>query len=77
MRSDLLECAVDRNPFKHGKFLPGTHIPIHPEIALADAEPDYVLIMRWNLRAEIPAQPEYVRAWGGHLVVPLPRLEVF
>ena len=72
-------CAftVDRNPFKHGKFLPGTHIPIHPVEALAAARPDYVLIMPWNLREEIsrPARP-VVRDWGGRLVVALPHLEV-
>jgi hypothetical protein len=77
VRGDLLEFTVDRNPFKHGKFLPGTHIPIHPVEALADARPDYVLILPWNLRDEIAAQLAYVREWGGRLVVPLPTLEVF
>jgi SAM-dependent methyltransferase len=77
VRSDLLEFTVDRNPFKHGKFLPGTHIPIHPVEMLAEARPDYVLILPWNLREEIAAQLAYVRDWGGRLVVPLPSLEVF
>jgi hypothetical protein len=77
IRGDLVELAVDRNPFKHGKFLPGTHIPIHPVEALAEARPDYVLVMPWNLRAEISAQLDYVRDWGGQLVVALPRLEIF
>lgn len=77
VRADLLEFAVDRNPFKHGKFLPGTHIPVLPVDALAQAKPDYVLILPWNLRAEISAQLAYVREWGGRLVVPLPTLEVF
>ena len=77
IRSDLVEFSVDRNPFKHGRFLPGTHIPIHPVEALAEARPDYVLIMPWNLRQEIAAQLEYVREWGGRLVVALPELEVF
>ncbi len=76
VRSDLLEFTVDRNPFKHGKFLPGTHIPVHPVDRLAEARPDDVLILPWNLRDEIAAQLDYVRAWGGRLVVPLPTLEV-
>ena len=50
VRSDLLEYTVDRNPFKHGKFLPGTHIPIHPVEHLAETKPDYIVIMPWNLR---------------------------
>ena len=77
IRSDLLRFSVDRNPLKHGRFLPGTHIPIHPVEAIAEARPDYVLIMPWNLRKEIAAQLEYVRDWGCQLVVALPQLEIF
>ncbi|MBO0882610.1 MAG: class I SAM-dependent methyltransferase [Mycobacterium sp.] len=77
VRSDLLSFTVDRNPFKHGKFLPGTHIPIHPVEKIAQEKPDYVVILPWNLREEISAQLEYVREWGGHLVVPLPSLDIF
>jgi SAM-dependent methyltransferase len=77
IRSDLVSFSVDRNPVKHGRFLPGTHIPIHPVEALAEARPDYVLIMPWNLRQEISAQLGYVRDWGGQLVVALPELEIF
>ncbi|MCZ2858493.1 class I SAM-dependent methyltransferase [Blastococcus sp. VKM Ac-2987] len=76
VRSDLVAFSVDRNPFKQGRFLPGTHIPIHAPEALAEARPDYVLIMPWNLREEISDQLSYVRDWGGRLVVALPRLEI-
>ncbi|GAB3048430.1 class I SAM-dependent methyltransferase [Intrasporangium mesophilum] len=76
VRPDLLKFAVDRNPVKHGRFLPGTHIPVQPVEALREARPDYVLILPWNLRDEISAQLTYVREWGGKLVVPLPRLEI-
>jgi SAM-dependent methyltransferase len=76
IRSDLLAFTVDRNPFKHGRFLPGTHIPIFDVDEIAARQPDYVVILPWNLRAEISAQLAYVREWGGRLVVPLPRLEV-
>ena len=64
-------------PDKQGKFLPGTHIPIYPPERLAETRPDYVLILPWNLRDEISAQLQYVRAWGGRLVVPIPELEIF
>ena len=77
VRADLIQFAVDRNPFKHGRFLPGTHIPIHPPERLAEARPDYVVIMPWNLRTEIASQLSYVREWGGRFVVALPKLEVF
>ena len=56
IRSDLIEYTVDRNPHKHGMFLPGTHIPIHPPERLAQTRPDLVVILPWNLREEIIAQ---------------------
>jgi hypothetical protein len=77
IRSDLIRFAVDRNTFKHGRFLPGTHIPVRPVEELVEARPDYVVILPWNLRTEITAQLQYVREWGARLVVPLPHLEVF
>lgn len=77
IRTDLLAFTVDRNTFKHGLFLPGTHIPIHEPERLAIEKPDYILILPWNLRDEIAQQLAYTRQWGARLVVPLPRLEVF
>ena len=76
IRTDFLDYTVDRNPYKHGRFLPGTHIPIHPPERIAETKPDYVLILPWNLKKEIAAQLEYIREWGGQLVVPIPEPEV-
>jgi SAM-dependent methyltransferase len=76
IRTDLLEFTVDRNPYKQGQFLPGTHIPIrHPE-ALEQARPDFILILPWNLKDEITAQLAYTREWGARCVVPIPEVEV-
>jgi hypothetical protein len=72
-----MEFTVDRNPHKHGLFLPGTHIPIYPVERLVQERPNYVVIMPWNLRDEITAQLAYVRDWGGRFVVSLPKLEIF
>jgi SAM-dependent methyltransferase len=76
IRSDLLAYTVDRSPFKQGKFLPGTHIPIYAPDRLAETRPDYVLVLPWNLRDEITQQLDYVRSWGGRLVFPIPQLEI-
>ena len=76
IRSDLLSYTVDRNPYKHGRFLPGTHIPVHPTERLAETKPDYVLVLPWNLRRELDAQLAYVRDWGGRLVYPIPALDI-
>jgi C-methyltransferase-like protein/putative zinc binding protein/methyltransferase family protein len=76
IRSDLLQYTVDRSPVKQGKFLPGTHIPIYVPDRLAETQPDYILVLPWNLRNEITRQLDYVRSWGGRLVFPIPALEV-
>ena len=76
IRTDFLDFTVDRSPYKQGKFLPGTQIPIRHPDAIRETQPDYVLILPWNLRDEIAAQLAYVREWGGRLVVPIPRVEV-
>ena len=77
IRQDFIEFVVDRNTFKHGKFLPGTHIPIFPPEKIDEERPDYVLILPWNLKDEITAQLAHIREWGGKFVVPIPALEVF
>jgi hypothetical protein len=74
--TDFLDYTVDRNPYKHGRFTPGTHIPIHPPERLAETRPDYILILPWNLKDEIIAQLDYTRAWGASFVVPIPEVTV-
>jgi len=73
---DMIEYTVDRSPYKQGRFLPGTHIPIfHPDRIL-ETKPDYVVILPWNLKDEIIKQLHFVRQWGGRFVVPVPELMV-
>ncbi|MEB3061534.1 MULTISPECIES: class I SAM-dependent methyltransferase [Mycolicibacter] len=74
IRTDLLAYTVDRNPYKHGRFTPGTRIPIHHPAVIAEDRPDVVLVLPWNLEAELTEQLSYVGEWGGRLVYPLPTL---
>jgi SAM-dependent methyltransferase len=74
--TDFLDFTVDRNPYKHGRFTPGMHIPIHPIEMIAQARPDYVLILPWNLRQEIMPQLDYVGDWGGKFVIPIPQVTI-
>lgn len=76
IRTDFLDFTVDRNPYKQGMFLPGTHIPIHHPDRIAEAQPDYVLILPWNFKDEIVQQLAFIRTWGGQFVVPVPTVEV-
>jgi hypothetical protein len=76
IRTDLLDYTVDRNPYKHGLFTPGTHIPIHPPERIAETRPDYVVVLPWNLVDEIREQLSYIEEWGGRLIVPIPNATV-
>ena len=73
IRSDLLAYTVDRNPYKHGRYLPGTHIPIFAPDWIRETRPDLVLVLPWNLRDEIVEQLAYIREWGGKFIIPIPR----
>ena len=64
IRTDLLDYTVDRNPYKHGLFTPGTHIPILPPETIAETRPDYVVVLPWNLIDEIASQLAYVARVG-------------
>jgi hypothetical protein len=76
IRNDFLDYTVDRNPYKHGKFTPGTHIEVfHPDKIRAD-RPDYVFILPWNLKDEIMKQMSFIREWGGKFIVPIPEAEI-
>jgi SAM-dependent methyltransferase len=76
IRTDFLEFTVDANPYKQGKYTPGTRIPILAPEAIRAAKPDFVLILPWNLKDEICRQASYVREWGGKFVVPIPQVQV-
>ena len=73
---DFLDFTVDRNPYKHGCYTPGMHIPIHDVSAIDASKPDYVLILPWNLRREIVQQMRRIGDWGGKFIVPIPEVEI-
>lgn len=73
---DFLDFTVDRNPYKHGRFTPGQHIPIKPVEALDQARPDYIVILPWNLTDEIVRQMHHVASWGAKFVAPIPFVTV-
>lgn len=77
IRQDFLDYTVDRNPYKQGKFTPGTHIPIFGPEKIRETKPDYLLLLPWNLREEIMQQMGFIREWGGQFVVPIPETKVY
>jgi SAM-dependent methyltransferase len=74
---DLIEYTVDRSPYKQGRFLPGSHIPIYHPDRIRETKPDYVVVLPWNLKDEIMEQLQFIREWGGKFIVPIPKATVY
>ncbi|MEZ5461949.1 methyltransferase domain-containing protein [Dokdonella sp.] len=76
VRPDLLAYVADASPYKQGRYLPGSRIPVVAEDHLRANRPEFVLILPWNLLDEIVMQLSYVREWGGQFVIAVPKLTV-
>jgi hypothetical protein len=74
--TDFIEYTVDLNPYKQGRFLPGSHIPIYSPEKVVETKPDYLLILPWNLKDEIIQQMYFVRDWGCKFLLLIPQVEV-
>jgi len=76
IRNDFLDYTVDLSPHKQGMFLPGSRLPIKAPEAIFETQPDYLLILPWNLEEEIMNQMAAIREWGGKFVLPIPNVRV-
>jgi SAM-dependent methyltransferase len=72
IRTDFLDYAADKNPYKQGRYLPGTHVPIVSPDAISDTQPAFILILPWNIKEEIMAELAYTAAWGARFIIPIP-----
>jgi hypothetical protein len=76
VRPDLLHFVCDAAPAKQGKFMPGSHIPIVPPSQLLLDTPDYMLILPWNIAAEVQQQNAYLKDHGVRFVTAVPELAI-
>jgi len=76
VRPDMVAFVADKNPTKQGRLLPGSRIPVVDPAEILFRKPDYLLILPWNIKAEVMAQMHDIRSWGGQFVVPIPTLEI-
>ncbi len=76
VRADLINCVADANPNKQGQFLPGSRIPIVTPEELLRYQPDYVIILPWNLKQEIMGSLQAIKQWNGKFVTFIPGLEI-
>ena len=76
IRGDLIDFTVDRNPLKQNTFLPGSRIPVYGPEKIMEFQPDYLVILPWNIRDEIMRQEKHIREWGGRFVTFIPEVEI-
>ena len=76
IKKDLIAYVVDASPHKQNKYLPGAHIPVVCEEKITHTQPDYVVILPWNLKEEIANQLHYIKDWGGKFVVAVPEIAI-
>ncbi|MBU1109679.1 MAG: class I SAM-dependent methyltransferase [Candidatus Riflebacteria bacterium] len=76
VKPDLFPLIVDAAPSKQGKFMPGSHIPIHKPEEIDAVRPDFVLILPWNIKDEVREKMAHIRSWGGRFVTAVPELEI-
>lgn len=74
--TDLVPVIGDVNPYKFGRFMPGTGIPIVSEADVLAMEPDYLLVLPWHFRETFMVTLEPFLSRGGRLIFPLPDIEI-
>lgn len=73
---DLLRYTVDASPAKQGRLMAGSGVPILAPDRIRADRPDRILILTWDLSAEVMQQLVDIRSWGGRFVIPFPELSV-
>jgi SAM-dependent methyltransferase len=75
--TDIISFVVDASPFKQGKYLPGSHIPVLAKDKIKTLKPDYVIILPWNIKDEVIDHLSFIREWDGKFVTFIPETKVF
>ena len=76
VKPDLLPFVCDAALAKQNKFMPGSHIPIFAPKALAEQNPDFVVILPWNIAEEVMKQNAELVATGTKFVKAIPSLTI-
>ncbi len=69
---DKIDYLVEKSDLKIGTFAPGTRIPVVEESRLFEEQPEYALLLSWNLADELVPK---IRGKGykGKFIIPMPK----
>ncbi len=73
--SDMI-CVFDRSKEKQNHLLPGSHFPVLAPEEIRNVRPDYLVILPWNISAEISSVNSFISEWGGRFVTAIPRIRI-
>ena len=76
LTGDYIESIGEVNPYKYGRFTPGSNIPIRPEAEVIESNPDYLIFLPWHFRENALERYEAYLTTGGKLIFPLPNVEI-
>ena len=77
IKKDIIDFVVDETPYKIGKYLPQSKIPILPFEMLKKVKPDVIVILPWNHKEEILAKLEFTKSWNAEIVTFIPELKCY
>jgi SAM-dependent methyltransferase len=69
----MLEWVADKNVHKQDRFVPGVALEIVAPARITGDRPDCLLVLPWNITAEIVRQQQGFAARGGRFIVPVPK----
>jgi hypothetical protein len=74
--NELISFVADISPYKQGRFLPGSRIPVVAPEQIDAEKPDFIIIFPWNLQDEVIGQLGHARSWGAQFVTAIPELRI-
>ncbi len=73
--SEQVEYLVEKSNLKIGLFAPGSRIPVVAEDKLFEDQPDYALLLSWNLARELIPKLKQ-KGFKGKFIIPFPELRI-
>lgn len=74
---NYLKFIVDKSTAKQGLYTPGTHLRVQNPNIIEQENPDYLLILCWNILDEVKKQLKSYLDSGGKFIIPVPRVKIY